>query len=113
MAISLIVRTKETGPMLLAGKNPWSQTSTGAVAPNPAPSSKRPSRRTGALRAGSEVFPVRGSRCFDLWDDEDDAAQVRAELEERERQLEASVARTRRRLPAERRKQERRRRGRA
>jgi hypothetical protein len=52
MAISLIVRTKETGPMLLAGKNPWSQTSTGAVAPNPAPSSKRPSRRTGALRAG-------------------------------------------------------------
>ena len=38
--------------MLLVGMNPWSQTSTRAVAPKSAPSSKLLSRRTGVLRAG-------------------------------------------------------------
>ena len=38
--------------MLLVGMNSLIQSSTGAVAPSPAPSGKRPVRRPGALRAG-------------------------------------------------------------
>ena len=44
--------------MLLVGKNSRSQTSTGAVAPNPVPSSNLPWRRTGALRAGIATAAV-------------------------------------------------------
>jgi hypothetical protein len=38
--------------MGLVGMNSWIRTSTSAVAPRPAPSTKLPGRRTGALRAG-------------------------------------------------------------
>jgi hypothetical protein len=44
--------------MVLVGKNSWSKTSTGALAPHPVPSSTLPGRRTGALRAGIATAAV-------------------------------------------------------
>lgn len=58
MRISPIVRMKETGLMLLVGKNSWLPASTGTVAPRPAPSSTHPWRRTGALRVGIATAAV-------------------------------------------------------
>jgi hypothetical protein len=58
MAIFMANNTKETGPMLLVGMNPWTQSSAGTGAPSPVPSGKLPVRGPGTLRAGIAIAMV-------------------------------------------------------